>query len=99
MDEKLKAKWVKALRSRTYRQGDGMLLNRGKYCCLGVLCRIAGAPVALIRGRLMPSDIGKEYSKLLRLSTQKILSNMNDGFGGKDKRSFREIADYIEKHL
>lgn len=37
MDAKLKAKWVKALRSGEYVQGTGSLYNHGRYCCLGVL--------------------------------------------------------------
>src|ERR1700722_19140718 len=45
MDPALKAKWVAALRSGEYKQGDGKLHNRtdDSYCCLGVLCRAMGA--------------------------------------------------------
>lgn len=38
---KLARKWIKALRSGKYEQGNGHLLNKGKYCCLGVLCEIS----------------------------------------------------------
>jgi hypothetical protein len=56
MDEKLKAKWVKALRSGKYKQAKDYLKteievfddesgetsrNEIGYCCLGVLCEIA----------------------------------------------------------
>lgn len=45
MDQGVKAKWVKALRSRKYKQGQSFLAQeyRGKvyHCCLGVLCDIA----------------------------------------------------------
>lgn len=34
-------KWVAALRSGRYKQGNGMLLADGKYCCLGVACAAA----------------------------------------------------------
>lgn len=38
MDEKLQAKWVKALRSGKYKQGKGILRSAdNKFCCLGVL--------------------------------------------------------------
>ena len=39
-----RAKWVKALRSGKYKQGDTVLFNRKEksYCCLGVLCVTAG---------------------------------------------------------
>lgn len=44
MDELLKAKWVKALRSGKYKQGVGKLKRRYEgqicHCCLGVLCEI-----------------------------------------------------------
>lgn len=37
---KYKKKWLKALRSGKYEQGEGVLLYHGKYCCLGVLCDV-----------------------------------------------------------
>jgi hypothetical protein len=45
MDAKLKEAWVKALRSGDYRQANGKLFDpaAGSYCCLGVLCKVAGA--------------------------------------------------------
>lgn len=50
MDQEMKAKWVKALRSGKYTQTAGALysnvsiLNKEKpgYCCLGVLARVNG---------------------------------------------------------
>jgi hypothetical protein len=40
VNPEVKAKWVAALRSGKYRQGDQHVLNDGKggFCCLGVLC-------------------------------------------------------------
>lgn len=43
MDADLKAKWVAALRSGEYQQTTGALRKEGGYCCLGVLCDVAGA--------------------------------------------------------
>lgn len=45
MDAALKAKWVEALRSGDYRQGEGQLHNNDNdtFCCLGVLCVVMGA--------------------------------------------------------
>jgi hypothetical protein len=45
MDMEVKQKWVTALRSGEYVQGDGYLHNKKKdtYCCLGVLCAAMGA--------------------------------------------------------
>lgn len=40
MDPDVKEKWITALTSGEFKQGNGKLLNDGKYCCLGVLCEI-----------------------------------------------------------
>lgn len=41
--EELRVLWIAALRSGEYRQGKGCLKTTdGAYCCLGVLCQIAG---------------------------------------------------------
>jgi len=42
MKPEIKEKWIKALRSKTYKQGRNCLRNcTNEYCCLGVLCDIA----------------------------------------------------------
>lgn len=94
MDKKLKTKWLKALRSGKYAQGDSFLKLRDgkvtKYCCLGVLCevgRIRSSSDALIRGRdgaprILPNEVQNE------------LASMNDS--GK---RFSTIAKWIEKNL
>lgn len=45
MDQEIKAKWLQALRSGEYEQGEGFLKKTGsdgktKHCCLGVLCEL-----------------------------------------------------------
>lgn len=40
MDEQIKAKWVKALRSGKYEQCIGYYELAGKHCCLGVLGKV-----------------------------------------------------------
>ena len=43
MDKALMKKWIKALRSGKYKQGQRRLRTfDGKFCCLGVLCDISG---------------------------------------------------------
>lgn len=42
MTPELKQKWIDALRSGTYKQGYKTLHPRTDFCCLGVLCDIAG---------------------------------------------------------
>ncbi len=47
MNEEIKARWVEALRSGEYMQGQMLLRSRDpildvdRFCCLGVLCEIA----------------------------------------------------------
>ena len=41
MKKTVMQKWVSALLSGKYKQGDGFLKKGGKYCCLGVLCDIS----------------------------------------------------------
>ena len=38
---RLARRWVAALRSGKYRQGQGGLRTGDRYCCLGVLCDLA----------------------------------------------------------
>lgn len=42
MNKEVKTKWLEALRSGKYKQGQGCLAFNGKFCCLGVLCDISG---------------------------------------------------------
>lgn len=91
MDKELKTKWVAALRSGEYKQGRNRLKWAGRYCCLGVLCEVAGITHGSRDGSL-PGDfaikqkIGDHQSRL---------QEMNDD----DGKSFAEIADYIEAKL
>lgn len=112
LPKKFKAKWLKALRSGKYKQGNGNLkTGKGKnarYCCLGVACDIVGAKSITDKGfirtgsdirgitkvpkLLIGSDYGYEddYNPIVEK-----LATMNDLTGS----SFKEIANYIEKHL
>jgi hypothetical protein len=109
MDAQLKAKWVEALRSEQYLQTQGMLRFRddeGKssFCCLGVLCDVAGvqwrANVPFLNGVRMEEEdecyLTRQGLAIVTLpdSVQRELANMND-----TGKSFAEIADYIEQNL
>lgn len=91
MDKELKTKWVKALRSGDFAQGDGVLYNdnRGTFCCLGVLHVCAGRSKHSIDGftfgdvdRWLPSDVSGE------------LAAMND-----EGMPFEMIAGFINETL
>lgn len=93
MDKKLKAKWVKALRSGKYKQGMQALYQEGSYCCLGVLSCIATGK----RGRAGAYSAKGGYDladKVLGDAKSQRLQTMNDG-----GCTFTEIADYIEERL
>lgn len=109
MDPKVKAKWVKALRGRKYKQAVGVLHNDGGFCCLGVLCDALGAE--WVNGSHPCIDgigvgdagltLGVKFRKRMKIPkrTEKTLINMNDGTGGRTPKSFKQIADYIEQRL
>jgi hypothetical protein len=107
MDKKIKTKWLKALRSGDYKQGqcslkkvlyEGDLDFNNKevkertetFCCLGVLCDIAGGRLS---DRSYPAP---GFSKKVGLSMymQDKLADMNDG-----GMTFAKIANYIEKKM
>lgn len=45
MDKDVKDRWLTALRSGEYKQGQNYLERRGCNCCLGVLAKIEGVPM------------------------------------------------------
>ena len=98
MDTQIKEKWVTALRSGKYRQGHGQLRSEDdKFCCLGVLCVVTGVDTKL---RASGNYLFFAPDKALRVSrlggeAEARLVRMNDS----ERRTFVEIADYIESHL
>lgn len=55
MNNDIKAKWLEALRSGEYEQGENWLQANGKYCCLGVLCELA------VEAGIVDKDPGQSY--------------------------------------
>lgn len=103
-----KNKWIKALRSDKFKQTSDYLKAPIKWddndkpiafghCCLGVACEISG--YHNIRAALISND-KKRIPSQLRGDNQltEKLAQMNDG-GGAPKRSFKQIANWIEKNL
>lgn len=87
----LRKKWVAALRSRKFKQTTGTLRNCcNEYCCLGVLCAVAGLPKrAYLGGGYLRAKQRAEFG--LGVNDQTDLADMNDRFC-----SFDEIAAVIE---
>lgn len=101
MDAKLKAEWLKALRSGEYRQARyGIGSTRTKcLCCLGVGAYVANPSIKLVSTDDAVEELSAhglrgwrsgEYADAI----QKLIE-MNDD----DGHTFPEIADYIETNL
>lgn len=58
MNPDIKAQWVAALRSGEYKQGRDRLRRGDEFCCLGVLCHLAG-----VAGAVEPAKVVAEYPK------------------------------------
>lgn len=100
MDKKLKAKWVKALRSGKYKQlqkAGSSWTRDGKHCCLGVLGDLLGAQKAMAEHRLSVTLCGLSS----KYDWYEPFIDMNDGHGkwNGNPQSFDQIADFIEKNL
>lgn len=101
------AKWIAALRSGKYIQGQGTLFKYDKYCCLGVVPEleelkwqedVSGAHyVTNSMGsryvNTLPEDLQDKYG--LNNFMQSVLVEANDAKG----RTFVEIAAALEQYL
>lgn len=110
MKKDIKVKWIDALRSGKYEQGQKNLRSLdNKFCCLGVLCDIIDNKKwetfekANSAKQTYPYTYNGytgilNYKMVTELkikdSEQVFLTNMND-----TGKSFAEIADYIEENL
>lgn len=113
MRKTLKEKWLKALRSGEYRQGNGHLLDtHGNYCCLGVLACVAGVPPEKILERGDLTSIGRndllgswdgneenpeDFDKEVKSTHTTVQRKL--AAMNDNGRTFRQIASYIEKHI
>ena len=106
-------KWLTALRSGEYEQGSSYLsayyfngiTGKNKFCCLGVACVIEGLPLEDLRGEFilsnwpLPENLKGDRSANTFVRE---LTDMNDGTietHQADKKSFPEIADWIEQNV
>lgn len=107
MNKEMRDIWVAALRSGVYRQGRGQLYNKesDSYCCLGVLaevCLVSNNSLYKGFGTLRPCQL--EEARLSYGQAGQLME-MNDGTPDPkfprhhQKKSFKEIADWIEVNL
>lgn len=111
MNAELKSKWTAALRSGEFEQTTGILqgfsendLTKKAFCCLGVLCKIAYPNIGnvnniTIDNNTEPGSGSMGYKKIDGLvgsaDLVDTLVNLNDSM----RKSFTEIADYIDENL
>jgi hypothetical protein len=96
LEPELKDKWIAALRSGDYQQGRYVLKQfkstNYQYCCLGVLCEITEGQ--------NPSHQEESYDwlkQIMSIKTLEKLETFNDSLS--NRKSFFEIADWIEENL
>jgi hypothetical protein len=106
MKQSVMKKWVKALRSGKYKQGEGCLKNGNEYCCLGVLSAISPyknnftkmCDVSGDKNLVLPqpiqnwSGMESDNGKIDGIADSNLVGINDNG------TSFKEIADFIEKH-
>lgn len=104
MDQKIKDRWVEALRSGEYEQGRGALKSGDRFCCLGVLCDLFvkdglgtwGQDLFGSNGYLPPVVVAWAGLRNKSPAVDSLtLTCLNDTF----KTNFTQIADLIEAHL
>lgn len=104
MQKQLRDKWVEALRSGKYVQGHSQLRTEVGFCCIGVLCDVInpsdwrrhGLSNMWIYGTTalnMPTAVAG-FAKLTS-DAENYLTILND----RERKSFPEIADYIEQNV
>lgn len=95
MTKDQKRKWLRALRSEKFLQGQGQLGSPSHgFCCLGVFCVVNGiAFVAPDAG--MSSGPPALFQAIPNLETRWVLADLNDVQG----KSFKQIATYVEKNV
>ena len=95
-----RAEWIAALRSGAYKQGRDSLKRGDRFCCLGVACDLAGfnwrrlPPAQRAVAAFRDIDASGALNRSLGVDGDVThrLAIMND----YDKKTFAEIADYIE---
>lgn len=107
-------RWVEALRSGEYKQGQGHLKaingEEVKHCCIGVLCEVVGLKESIVDHNKQPCFVdldGETYSASLpdTLKDELDIAGEHEGRlyqmndSDVDPKTFNEIADYIEKEI
>ena len=111
MNPQIKQKWLNALRSGEYQQGQYCLRKEDKFCCLGVLCDLYGKEnnmeweINEDSGKYMFQNKGAERLPLFVVEWAGVESynpeicEISLSELNDTGSTFNEIADLIETHL
>lgn len=100
MDAKLKADWVKALRSGEFEQCRHELTNgMGGFCCIGVGYRVLGFGPQEMGNEISTEDDGPTYVAAAALGLPSDIRDRLIELNDDERKPFPEIADYIEANL
>ena len=103
-------KWVKALRSKKYKQGEGQLrTGKNEFCCLGVLCNLHAQEHPKFAATQTDAGLYDDQNSFPSKLVQKWagLKNSCGDFNSPDGslvdmndggNNFLEIAEVIEKN-
>jgi hypothetical protein len=104
VNKQVKRKWVKALRSGKIPQGYNRLADGPARCCMGVLRDLMGwddekdDALNISHERVM--SVGLDRIIAIKLASMNDGNDIKTGEGNIGKRkSFRQIAAYIERYL
>ncbi len=112
LPKEFKEKWIAALRSGKYEQGQDVLFNEesNTYCCLGVACHIIGIKKSTISHKCL-LNLDNLSRKVLHKLPEAIIGSDNSNsdeyneivsklvtYNDKGK-SFKWIASYISRYL
>ena len=94
--------WMKALRSREYKQAEGELENEDGFCCLGIACKVLGfRKDCYPNGRLY--GVEPECQPMSPTWLERINNDFENRTGSSivvmndcKKMTFDEIADTLE---
>ena len=97
----LKHKWLVALRSGKYKQARQALYKPDEkaYCCLGVLCRVAGLKIYVKDDHVQGAKPGDDYEPLTRVLGLPKSMRVSLALKNDKGATFEEIARIVSKNL
>ena len=107
MDQGLKEKWLAALESGEFKKATGQLREGPAYCCLGVLCVVAGLPLTANGMAIAGTPLEDGYDPLRELITGDLAIQAGDPIQAlidlndlpATNHDWKAVAAYIREKL